>query len=457
MSSHVLRMRWLAVLWVALWSATAYAGDDVHGRAEALARQKRFAEAETEYRNALRTDPRDYRLRLGLARVILWSGRHHEAERHFAALVSQRERDVNALLGYAQAAYWSGDFRAAQRRFNRVIERDPSNAEARRSLDELRAVAESRYELSAHAGDDSQPLRRFGGEGRVSLFSDPLTRWDFRWNAASLDATDVRGTVRSIGFGVESAFPRKKITVAANAAFARFPDDHDGIIGGVSVGYRRFVAAIERTPLLGTASSLDTHTTATLYRLSWSTKDDARWLAAGGLHSIDYSDGNRGKGVDGYVLVPAGNGFRAGVSAAWRDTDQNRFRFTGFRSERVDAQLFRYEFSGVYDPYWTPHRLREARVIAAADRVVRRARIKVQADFGYARDQYLSFSPPTGATPTPVFTFPLMLDRSFRPWRASVEAAVPISASIEVRGRYRHDVTAFYRANEIQASVGGRF
>jgi tetratricopeptide (TPR) repeat protein len=450
-------MRWLVVCWLALVSASANAADDVHARAEALAREKRFDEAEAVYRSALRSAPRDDRIRLGLARVILWSGRYVEAEREFAALLRERPRDAGALLGHAQAAYWMGDFRAALPRFERVIAADPGNAEARRALEDLRSLTASRYTIAAETSDDSQPLRREGTAGRISLFSDPLTRWDFEWRAATLRSDEDDGTLVSAGFGIESAFPRHHLTAAAHAALFRFPDEHDDLIGDVTIGYRRFSAALERKPLLGTASSLDAHPAATVYRLSWNTKADARWQAALGAHLVDYSDENRGRGADGYLLLPFAATLHAGLSAAWRDTDQNRFRFTGFRSERLNDRRFRYTFSGIYDPYWTPHRLRVVRAVVVAERTIARARVKLQADAGYARDRYLVFSPPEGPTPSPAFTFPLMLERSFRPWRASIEATIPLTPAIELRAGYHHDVTVFYRSNAIQASVGGRF
>ena len=122
------------VVWVILASVAASAAEDVHSRAEALARSRRFAEAEALYRQALAASPRDFQLRRGMARVMLWSGRYAAADRAFRDLLAERPRDVATLLGYAQAAYWSGDFRSALGRFRRVVAIDRDNAEATRSM-----------------------------------------------------------------------------------------------------------------------------------------------------------------------------------------------------------------------------------------------------------------------------------------------------------------------------------
>ena len=104
------------------------------------------------------------------------------------------------------------------------------------------------------------------------------------------------------------------------------------------------------------------------------------------------------------------------------------------------------------DPYWTPLDLRELRAVVTYEW----RRLKLQADGGIAQDRARSFGPGGGPTPTPFFTFPVVIDRTFHPWRASAEWSVPFGARIELRGRIRHEVTSFYRVNEIEASLGGR-
>ena len=101
----------VALLAVVGVPVAAQAAEDPYHLPETLAAARRFDEAEAEYRRELRERPQDWRLRLGLARVILWDGRYREADHEFAALLAERPSDPNALLGYAQAAYWNGDFR----------------------------------------------------------------------------------------------------------------------------------------------------------------------------------------------------------------------------------------------------------------------------------------------------------------------------------------------------------
>ena len=454
-------LKWSLVVWAVLVTGTAFAAEDIHSRAESLVRSGRYGEAEAIYRQALTSSPRDYRIRLGLSRVFLWSGKYADAERAFGELVRERPRDVPALLGFAQTAYWSGDFRSAPGRFQRVLGVDVSNADARQALAELRSVSRPRWEASVDAADDSQPLRRVGGSARVSLFSDPLTRWDVMLRR--MDFEDA--TLNGFGAAVSTSFPPLLLSIDAEVEHVRFPDGESAMVGGLSVGRRVtrhsvVTAAIDRTPVVGTISSLDTHTTATQYRIGWKTDDSARWLAAASAHVVDYSDDNRGNGVDAYLIAPVLSSrfsLSAGLSSAWRDSDENRFRFTTFLSERVASDVFNYRVTGVYDPYWTPHKLLEGRAIVVISTALRKARIKVQADGGYARDEYRSFAPPSGPTPTPSFTVPIMLERTFHPWRASLEGVMPLQTGVELRARYRHEVSAFYRVNEFQASVGGYF
>lgn len=440
-------------------SVIARAADDPYERAETLAAQRQFDEAERAYRAALATRPRDWRLRLGLARVILWDERYREAEKHFVRLVNERPREAAPLLGYAQAAYWSGDFRSAQRRYSRLLAAHPDHAEAKKALADLAIVSAPRYEVAANYRHDSQPYRFSTGRTIVSYFSDPLTRWDFRLGAGSVTGGDT--PIGSVGAGVSAGIPALRLTAEGRVERFRFPDDEAEIIGSFSLTRRlparsAIVATVEKLPLLWTASAVTTHTTATQYTLGWRRDPDQRWVAAANAHRADYSDGNEGSGADAWLLAPLFScpavTIRGGLSAAWRDTELDRFRFTNFSSERIAANEYRYMFTGVYDPYWTPQDLQEGRLVVVADF----GRVKIHADGGLARDRAVGFGPEGGSTPAPTFIFPLTFERTFRPWRAGFEVTWPL-AGLELRARYRHDVTAFYRANEFETSLVGRF
>ena len=444
---------------VLLGLPVAAAAEDPYVQAEGLAAARRFDDAEAEYRRALRARPQDWRLRLGLARVILWDGRYEEAERAFGAMLEERPRDVDALLGHAQAAYWSGDFRTARRRYERLQQADPANAEATKVLSDIALLSAPRYEVGATHRDDSQPYRVSMMRAQFSYFSDPLVRWDVVGGAG--DVSDGGSRIATVGAGVSAVFPRLRSTVEGKLERFRFADGFHAAIGEVAVkrdlpGRSTLTVSAKRTPLLGTASSVTHHETATQYSVSWQRDPAARWLAAASAQWLDYSDGNSGSGADAWVVAPIFSRqpitFRAGLSAAWRDTELDRFRFTTFRSQQQSPGVWRYTYTGVYDPYWTPHELKEARLIV----IVEIPRLKIHADAGYARDRYLGFGPPTGSTPTPLFIDPHMQGRSFRPWRAGAELSWPIAARIDVRARYVHEVTAFYRANEFEASLGGR-
>ena len=434
---------------LALCAATAAAQEDPYSRAENLAYSKRFAEAEREYRARLAEHPREWRLRLGLARVQLWSGRYAEADRAFRDLLAERPADGDALLGFAQAAYWAGDLRGAQRRYRDLALRDPNHEEAKRALADLATLSRPQYEVRAIGSDDSQPYGTFRNEIRASFFSDPVTRWDVIALGGSVDGGEA--AIRAFGGGVSTTLPFR-IGLAADLQSFRFPNGETKMLGSASAGTPTpwrgsFRIGVERAALLTTAAGVDDAATATRTFLSWQRNQSL----ALNVYRVDYSDDNRGAGVDGWFLAPVGGAFRAGVSAAWRDTDETRFFFTGFHSEPVTGG-YRYVYTGEYDPYWTPLDLFEARAIVAWQW----RWLKLQADGGWAEERATSFGPDSGPAQTPGFTFPIEYERTFHPWRASAEVTVPISGRVELRARYRHEVTSFYRSNEFEASVGGR-
>ncbi len=443
--------------------------------ADAGADDRRFEAEERQYRATLAADPSNRPAQAGLAQIHLWRGDYREAERWFDLLLRDSPNDAGALIGWAQAAYWSGDYRSAKKRFERLIEVDPSNSDAKKALDDLRIVAAPRYEISGAAADDTQPMRRLATSARFSYFSDPLTRWDARVSAGRLEdeATNDALNLQGLAVGLTTAIPRFKLTVAASVERIAFEDDFSETLANGSLTWRvrsaEIALAADQYPLLGTATAIVSRETATRLRLTYRHEPASGWQGAVNVERVAYSDENRGSGADLYLLLPIRQrrgtraatqtdgriSFKAGFSAAIRDTEEDRFRFTSFRSSAIDGG-FAYRFSGVYDPYWTPHDLREARIVGSAETLLRRATIKLQVDAGIARERARAFGPATGATQVPQFTFPILLERTHHPWRSAIEITIPINGRVDFRARYRHEAASFYDLNEFQASVGGR-
>jgi tetratricopeptide (TPR) repeat protein len=430
---------------------------------QTLAWNKEFAAAEGAYRAALIRWPDDHELRAGLAQTLLWSNRFREGERLFAALLAQRPDDNAVLLGAAQGAYWSGDYRSALRRFELLASRDQENAEATRALDELHALMRSPWEVRGVYSNDTQPLRRSGIFARAGFFSDPLTRWDVRASAGDMSDRPRRLRMWSVGASGTTTVPSIRTTFTAGVDRESFDDDtaENLFNGGASwrMGAESVALTFDQFTLLGTASAIERRETASRLSLVFKHERAGGLDAAVTAHALRYSDENEGAGADFYALYPVlarrGTTLHAGVSAAWRDSREDRFRFTSFRSELRSDGLFDYRFSGIYDPYWTPNDLREARLIASIQSSAGNARFRIQADGGFARERARGFGPAFDSTPSPTFTFPIMLARSYQPWRVSGELTLPINPRFEFRVRARREATAFYNVNEFEASLGG--
>jgi hypothetical protein len=119
---------------------------------------------------------------------------------------------------------------------------------------------------------------------------------------------------------------------------------------------------------------------------------------------------------------------------------------------------FRYEYTGQYDPYWTPHRLRDVRLVAVVQgNMSRNLTAKVQADGGYARDRAVGFGPETGSTAVPPAAFSFSFDREYHPWRVAASLALTLTAGVRLEVGYEHRVTVFHMSDTLHATLGGRF
>lgn len=394
--------------------AFAAAGDDLQ-RANELAWAKDFAAAEALYRQILAKQPESDAAKLGLARVVMWQGRYSEAIRLFAQLDS-----VDALEGRATALYWSGDLRGAAHGFREVLERDANRELARTSLAEIASTASPSQRVSIEGTTDDQPLDFLRSEVAATFFSDPQTRWTATvgaWRGTGrLGAGGTAGRVPALrGSGeyasVSNETTWRGLTAAGSLGVFTWPDGVRRPIGSASVRYRQVTASVVRRPELATAASLRTHPASTTTSIRWDYSRNV--IAAAEVSHRRYFDGNEGSGAYAYAIVPLRRDawtFWSGASVATRDTDESRF---------TEA--------GVYDPYWTPDHLVEARAVFALERRF----LKVHADAGTARDRGLTY----------------------HPWRAGLTANVDLARGFRIEAGIERSSTIDYRSTSFHASL----
>jgi len=435
--------------------------------AETLGWQKRFEEAKSIYRDLVRRS-RSSAARIGLARVLLWTGEYRESREVALGLLRGGRRDVEAEEIAATAAYWSGDFRSAEREFAGILRLHPERTESRKSLLEIRSAARPQLKVEAELTSDSQPYRIARSSAEGSIFSDPLTRWDATAGTYTIDP--VRGRVDHVapfaGVGAEITIPSLALVIHPRLGVIRFPDGESRLLGGLSGTLRtsrrsRLTLEGRRRELLAGLESSDEHATIDSLGAVFHLEPRPRWIGELRGETLEYSDGNHGESFSAYVLAPLATmgtaRMSAGLSGAWRDTDQSRFRIDEIRAERT-VDFFTYHYEGVYDPYHTPQSLKEVRVMMSMELTRGRFIGQIRGDLGTARDRATAFGPPIGPTPLPnLDTYALTYSREFHPWRLALAVSLPVAYQFEIHASYERIVTSDYRAHSAHATLVRRF
>jgi Flp pilus assembly protein TadD len=433
--------------------------------AETLAWQKRFDESETIYRGAIERYGPSRAARIGLARVLLWTARYREAARILATLLEENRNDVDAREELARAHYWSGDFRTAARHFERVVALDPSRSDSARSLAEIRSVASPSWTVRAASRSDDQPYHLGSQDVEIALFSDPLTQWSITAGAWQMD--EPGESAAHAGVTTAIGLPSLRLTVVPSARLVSFPDGETEVLGGLRVTRKVAINAslslvATRNALLLNRHAASTHPWVTdvfaAYELSVPDGPLAR-VRAGSSH---FFDGNDGEFADAYVLAPILRRrhltLAAGIAGAYRDTADGRFRVDDAVVTPAPPGTFSYGWRGVYDPYWTPHDLRELRGIASIGSGTD-ARIfwTVQVSGGRARDVATAFGPRSGTSPSPPEPFAVTYTRGYAPWDLIATVELPAGGTTRLRIDYEHTRTIYYEADELRATLVGRF
>lgn len=397
-----------------------------------LAAHKQLAEAERLARVAVDRFPHSRDARLALSRVLLWQGKYSEARKRFGELLTANSRDVESRLGLAQAEYWSGDYRGAEREFARVLRQQPRNAEAARSLAEIRAASRPGFNIGVAGVSDDQPYHEVATSVEMYGFIDPLTRWSLSGSASRVRTSAKSAQTSSIGSGLDTTLPLLRLTFHGSGSLFRFPDGTSQFLPSAAaekkIASTVLSFSVGRHALLRSAPALLTHPSATSISMRWSRDITSRQQFAIHAEHLRFFDRNDGVAADAYLLVPLPSrgplSLSIGVSTAYRDTAESRFR------------------GGVYDPYWTPQDLREARAIASATWHDDHVTVGIHLDGGAARDRLVTET---------IFT------RTFHPWRAATTASLTFSSGLTLNVVAEHNTTVFYSANEFSTSVAGRF
>ena len=411
--------------------AHAQVGDDLR-LAERLAWQKRFAEAEQQYREVLRREPKSRAAALGLGQVLLWEQRYDDAAAIYRALLRDSPNDVDARKGLATAEYWSGDFRAAQRDYAIVLRARPADSESRKALADITAASAPLFASDNDFVSDDQPLHRARISVAYTAFSDPLTKWTATAGTYALSARGFgSATSPFAAIAGSTVLPAAHLRATGSLRLFRFPDGETKPLGGVAFSrdWRGATVSldVDRHELLYTSSSLRTHASETTTTLGWTRSSDAASSSAA-LHAIRYFDGNSGRAADAYHLARVAHGasgsLSIGAAVSYRDTEESRLVVIG--SQRR------------YDPYWTPLDLFETRAVASATMRAGRGSVQLHADGGWARDRDEG------------------VHRTFHPWRTSADFVFPLCGAFNATIRVEHQTTVFYNANSIRLGVSGR-
>ena len=207
--------------------------DDELRSAERLAWQKRFAEAEQQYREILQRAPASRAAALGLGQVLLWEQRYDDAAGIYRGVLRDSPNDADARKGLATAEYWSADFRAAQRDFTTVVRARPGDSESRKALADIAAASSPLLAGDNDFVSDDQPLHRARISAAYTAFSDPLTKWTA---AAGTYALSARGfgsaTSPFASVAGSTSLPSAHLRASASLRLFRFPDGETKPLGG---------------------------------------------------------------------------------------------------------------------------------------------------------------------------------------------------------------------------------
>jgi Flp pilus assembly protein TadD len=103
-----------------------------------LMRQRRTAEAETQFRQAIETDPNELDARYNLAQILAGRGEYDAAVKHFEHILTVNPKHVRACHAIGVLCAQQTRWNEAAAYFEKALAIDPNDPAARRDLDRVR-------------------------------------------------------------------------------------------------------------------------------------------------------------------------------------------------------------------------------------------------------------------------------------------------------------------------------
>jgi len=430
-------------------------------RAQTLYWLKQFELARSSYAAALQRHPTHEQLRVDYARMLAETG-DRRAARALLKLRSDREPSADAVALLGTILYWDGDLTGAKRLFLDALRIDPSHREAARQLREIRILSSSWLRLSPASWHDDQPVDRAGMAIEAGWFLTPLLSVSARSQPERYSAGATR-TFWANEMEVSHFAPAARLETHLAAGVFRRPGGETDLdwtgravaaVGaGVGITLR---GRLERAPYLNTVASLETPlmTKTASGAVHWN--GASGWLAEAAVQRETFPDSNIVDTAYAWLLAPlargAGGQLQAGYALAAADSEEDRFVLA--RAEQpFPPSDPRFDFAGVYQPYYTPARnLTQSVIMAVTAGKTTGPVLRGGGSYGFRAREDATVFLALGDQ-----VVPSVGRRAYTPWtaRGSLELSASRSLTFSVSGESGR--TAYYRWTTVRAQVHYRF
>jgi hypothetical protein len=435
--------------------------DDVEAerlRAQTLYWLKEVAGAEAAYASSLARHPEHEGLRLDYARMLAETGRFEEA----AALLDsprdgRRSAEAAALLGTIH--YWRGDLAGAKRLFEAALRQDPAHQEAARQLREIRAGSAPWLRIEPRLWHDDQPIDTAGVTVEAGWFFTPLTSVAVRSRPVRY-STESAQTFWLNEVELSTVAPLARLETRLGAGAFRGTGDSYEWTGQATVGIRAgggvtLRGRLDRSPYTSTLASVDEPIMTTTAAASLHV-DRRGWLGEAAIRRDAYPDENAVRSAYAWLLAPIAVGARgrlqAGYAIAAADANEDRFALARPQQPYPPADP-RFDFSGVYRPYFTPARQLTHSALAVVTAGSSSGPVlKVGGSYGFRAREDASAFQASGAQ-----VISVIARRDYTPWTARASLEVPASRFVSFSFGGEAGRTAYYRWATAQLALTFRF
>lgn len=429
---------------------------------------KEYSISASVYWQAVQLFPDNYFLKLDYAKILTSLGRLAEAIPLLQQCMNQEITYSEASYYLATVYYWQVKYNEASTLLSKLLVKDPENQAARVLLEKIREDRSTVVEAGIRLNTDDQPMKVLTPWVKSKAYTSKLHELQIMLDVPLFTDDTLNSHAFGLRAGNQFLIGKAGLGLYLEAGVFNNPDvDKTIFTGNIRLdktfkGKVRISAGFERKPYYLTLTSAQQPLPENHTSFSVSLGKEEKWNMKAGVDNSSFptDDNNNIFTAYSWVLTPvlkAGKlDFRLGYGINYSNAGQSRF-ISSRSLARILADTNYQGIEGVYNPYFTPHKMQVHSALGILNiNISKKLIIGMKYSYGFyavTDNPYLFIKASESGPAIDTLMIARQFARmNFNPYEFNADITYRLGRKFSVSGQFKSFKTLYYQSNLVGIS-----